>query len=468
MKGLRLFLCSCLLSLTTLILADGLAPTYPIPALSGSGSDVFSSYNSKNNQFFLTWYDGGENYICFAIYDTEGNLQSINFQLFNGPVYPESDIITSYNFLENKFFLSWLAYPPNPAYAILSADGSVVLDPQSFSSVTASGNVANCFNSRDRHYFLSWTSSDGYSYFAIIDEHGGVFVNPTQIPNTVNTATNTYCIYNSFNNQYLVSWGGSDGMPFFAIFDNMGNQLSGPTGVPDSLSSSGVTSSYNTLQNQYFLTWKDTSQNTTCAIISSDGAIVQGPKALNGLIGSGGDVWTTYNIQNNQFFITQRGSDGMTPLLFVSDAQGNEVVGPTEISNYGWTAYGNVYNCYDISHDKFFISWGAVWENDFFSPFPNGAYYTTYTSTPPITLSGQRKSNRFVNYIEFFNVLEWKQSQASSVVKYNIYRSGQLIATVPATQRSYVDHNQPNTQVTYSIASVDENNQESASVSTTF
>lgn len=60
---------------------------------------------------------------------------------------------------------------------------------------------------------------------------------------------------------------------------------------------------------------------------------------------------------------------------------------------------------------------------------------------PPASISGKRKTNRFPVESEIFNQIKWTASPSPSVVAYEIFRNGKLIATVSANVLQYQDHN---------------------------
>lgn len=71
---------------------------------------------------------------------------------------------------------------------------------------------------------------------------------------------------------------------------------------------------------------------------------------------------------------------------------------------------------------------------------------------PPHTLSGTQKRNRFLMETEYFNELHFELIDPVEATAFRVYRNGQLIATLPPTDRTYVDHNQKkNKAVTYTV-----------------
>lgn len=83
----------------------------------------------------------------------------------------------------------------------------------------------------------------------------------------------------------------------------------------------------------------------------------------------------------------------------------------------------------------------------------------------PITnLYGKHLLNKFLNCEEYVNTLSWTPSPWSLAKTTLIFRNDILIATLPASQTSYQDHNQ-NKPVTYTLITIDESGNQSAPIS---
>lgn len=94
---------------------------------------------------------------------------------------------------------------------------------------------------------------------------------------------------------------------------------------------------------------------------------------------------------------------------------------------------------------------------------------TTFGSEPPspvlpaTNVGGHQVSNNFGVQSELFNTFHWSASASTNIASYRIYRSGQLITTLPATKTEYTDHNRKKgVTYTYEIVAVDTDGNTSA------
>jgi hypothetical protein len=90
-------------------------------------------------------------------------------------------------------------------------------------------------------------------------------------------------------------------------------------------------------------------------------------------------------------------------------------------------------------------------------------------TAPPTNLHGSTCTNKFVTQSDHVNIITWLPSSDPAVVVYNLYRNGDLIATIPAQgPYAYFDHNRcTRIEDTYTLIAVDVNGVESVPVSIT-
>ena len=308
----------------------------------------------------------------------------------------------------------------------------------------------------NNEYALTWGSVAGVVYFAIIDAQGNVVVPATAISDSAVNASggyNVFVSYNSVANQYFFTWQDSlNNVPHFAIYNANGTVHVAVTAIPspDSVTAPFLVSSYNTLENQYLITWNDENQNGYFALYDAAGTAVVPATLFADTVSefNYGSVFSSYNPQKNAYFLTWESVDGNSQYALL-DASGAVSVAATDIPNVtGVVDYGFVTNSYGINDGAFFISWIGPESST------NG-YFAIYGQiNPPSQASGQHLLNRFANYGEYFNKLQWTMSTTPNITNYNVYRAGNLIAMLPPLQTTYEDHNQPNVPQLYSITAV--------------
>lgn len=88
---------------------------------------------------------------------------------------------------------------------------------------------------------------------------------------------------------------------------------------------------------------------------------------------------------------------------------------------------------------------------------------------PPPEIFSKTCVDRYPNFSDRINIICWTASPSPSVVAYNIYRNGVLIATIPATDRlSYCDHNRCSRQTdVYTVTAVGSDGNESLPITIT-
>ncbi len=468
--SLKMYICT-LLFLCSGLRADTLGPTTLINNGGNPlGAPPYSCFNTQTNQFFVGWISG---FIYSSLYSPDGTQQSGPTLLVDnsGPVNPFTLPGSCYNSTNNEFLISYLGQGAEVSawFNILDQNGNSIVGPTSLEN--PGGDQANslvlcCYNSTNNEYALTWGSVGNLCYFAVIDKTGNVVVPTMAIADATINANGGYNIfisYNSIDNQYFFTWQGLDNNPYYAIYNADGTVSIPATLIPSegNINAPVLSSSYNSTDNQYLITWNDNTGDGFFAIYNAAGAAVVAATLFANTVSptNYGSVLSSYNSKNNEYFLTWQGVDGNSHYA-IYDADGVVFIGATTIPNVtGVTDFGFVTNSYSVNANAFFISWiGPIVTQD--------GYYAVYTRTPPPPNppsqgTGQHNLNRFANYGEYFNTLQWHLSISSDVANYKIYRGDSLIATLPPTQTTYQENNQPNKSVIYSITAVDIYGQES-------
>lgn len=110
----------------------------------------------------------------------------------------------------------------------------------------------------------------------------------------------------------------------------------------------------------------------------------------------------------------------------------------------------------------------VVWSTD---PVSTQSIQIVYTGNPaptaPSHLKGNQVKTRFLTQTAYNNEIRWSASTTPSVISYNIYRNGELVATVPATSPLfYQDPNARKKEVyTYEVTAVNAQGLESTPIS---
>jgi len=330
---------------------------------------IFSSYNSTNDQFFLTWWDINENNINFMAYNSDESIAVPATALFTDTITPLSDVVSCYNSHLDEYFVVWNEYTTaSPMFTVLDSDGNVI-EPMTALSVneasTPVANVSCSYNSTDHQYFLTWVNSTAQSFFAIVNEDGTEEVAETEIPNVDGVQTggvNLISSYNSTENQYFLTWGGSDFGVYFAIYDATGAAVQTATLIPDSNGYSDVANCYNSTNNQYFIPWRDGSGIVYFSIYNEDGTQVSSPQEISDFSSDiiYGPVSCSHNSVENNYFLAAVAPDTTSINYTILSDEGEIVLTPQSIPNPSdLLTHKAVYTSYGETSDEVFITWTA-------------------------------------------------------------------------------------------------------------
>jgi len=207
-----------------------------IPSVSGQltadFTDSFVTYNSQVNEYLFTWLSavGGVNGVAFAIYDADGNA------VVPAQIIPQNSSLntnshppfSSYNSTNNQYFITWSAIDNGfhrGFFAIYNRSGvEIVPATEIVTSLSGSGffSAPVCsYNIRNNQYFVSWDDSFTQALCSIFDANGDVIASDIVIPLLSGNAP-IGLVFNSFNPQddeYFITWYSSGNTcAYFNIF----------------------------------------------------------------------------------------------------------------------------------------------------------------------------------------------------------------------------------------------------------
>lgn len=146
----------------SLISADGTAlqNDIPIPGEPLSYKSIATCYNSRNNEFFLTWFDTlGRTYFCTL--DSSGRLKTPS-TLVPGLVFDiYYDLYCSFNPVNNTFLISGPNIPHETSqsqFCVISSKGEYVVAPTTLNNPTgynSSEFTFSSFGSKNDSFFMT-------------------------------------------------------------------------------------------------------------------------------------------------------------------------------------------------------------------------------------------------------------------------------------------------------------------------
>lgn len=424
---------------------------------------AFPVFNSATNKFFVGWISDS---LYYSLYTTDGTLSSgPNLLVENGDVVsPFTLPITSYNSTSNQFLASYMGSSESTQrtwYNILDQNGTIMSGPNPTNNVAdneSNSLVWSCYNSTDNVYAMAWGSTNNLGFFSIINADGTIAKNSTAISTCSVDANGGYNVavsYNSSNNRYLFTWqDADDSTPCYAIYaSNSNNPTLVAAGTLDGsdLTSPIVASCYNSTANVWFITWTDTANKGYFTTIDPSGNIITSTRQFSANVGQTNlaGITSSYNEQNDEYLLTWESADNKvmygTCKLGTTTTITTAILDDTLASN----VYGSVFHAYSNGNtNKSFITWIKL--------TPQNGYYATFARyLPTLTyLKAERVLNRFALYGEYFNRLTWVPTSLNNLASYKVYRNDTLISTLPTTQTTYEDHNQPNIVANYSIKAI--------------
>ncbi len=412
-----------------------------ITTASGGSYDVSSACNPKTGTVVATWVDVNTQDPYYAVY-MSGSWSSAQTITSNPSLNGYLDVNVTFNPVTDEFMATWgLNSDSTPYYSLYNgstwstpapiATPADVLDVVFAAANTSTGDVVASWVTRSGNHIMVATYSDG-SWGA-----------PVQIGDSLAVGIeDAYVVYDPSRNTMMVTWAGartSFRFPYYSIYN--GTDWSAPATIDTVSVYDDVFTCFDPQSNTIIATWINTSSPQIPYYSIFDGTEWSVPASFGG--GSANvyyDVSVAYN-----------------PTLLATIATWTNRTGP------------NVFPSFSIYNET---SWQAV-ESITTDIEPYGLTYVTFTPffatiSPPTSLRGTQKKNRFSLVFECYNTIKWASSPSSGVMGYNIYKNGQRIASVGVDTLSYVQHNQPFRQMTtYAVTAFDANNNESEPISVT-
>lgn len=374
---LSVFLTSLLFVLPVYAGLGPVTEVTPDPMYEYTVYSVFSSYNSLNNQYLLTWHSTDDltgDCISAAIYSYNSNGTWSGNELILIPadqnIDTGSEVVSCYNRHSNEYFITWDNSGGSIEFVIVDANAQIVVDITDIdTSVGDLGDVQCCFNSTSNQYFVTWGKTPtGFAaelYFAIVNEDGTIALPATQITGATADSATPFCCYNSRDNQYLVSWVDNDSPhnPYFILYDAFGNIVTSATAIDFSGAYVACSNCYNSRDNQFFLSWYNLQGvDNYSAVLSASGDVVVSPTAL-GFSSAGGFVipnYCTYNSVNNTILLTGATESGNAQYALLSN-RGVVLSGPSSVASAdGYQLINKVYSSFNSLMNQSFISWTEV------------------------------------------------------------------------------------------------------------
>ena len=78
----------------------------------------------------------------------------------------------------------------------------------------------------------------------------------------------------------------------------------------------------------------------------------------------------------------------------------------------------------------------------------------TQVALPPSGISGESIGDEYLTFTDRLHIIRWKASPGLCTSNYEVFRNGELIATVSANTLEYIDHNRNNQTDTYSVRAI--------------
>ena len=352
-------------------------------------STPFSSYNVQEDNFLLTWNasDQTSNYIYASIYNSQGSVVVPTKKIFSENFNPQNAITSCYNSKNNQYLITWYDYALGITFALLDSEAILIKGPLNLQDTRTSGNINCCFNPFTQQYFLSWAATPSFNdyppYFAIINSDGTVFKGATLI-NCVNSQAanggNINCCFNTKTQQYLMAWTSTpSNKPFFSIINADGSIFKNDIAI-EGESYKSIATCYNSREDTYFLTWFQTGGAVYYCTLDKNGIIIENPKLLPDLLfDDTSDLYCTYNPLNNNFLIS--GPSTPAPLksqFCVISSQGEYVYPPTILENpNNKNSPGMTFSSFGSKKDTFIMTRTT-------EGFAK-SYFQLFTQTPPPT-----------------------------------------------------------------------------------
>lgn len=244
-----------------------------IPSQPKADNNIFSCYNSKENQVIFSWTDGNSGHPFFAVYDCTTYSFLIDAEAigssYTGQAY--NNVFCSYNSKDNTVLFSWKEDSSKSLYYSLYdfSTQSFLINPTEIADGNFEGyqNLYSCYNSKENTFILTWSSDSYKPFYAVLEGNAESFrVPPTQIRSDVyfSDVSDIFVSYDPALNTALLSWCQFGFQtPYFAVY-HFGSNLfpNPPSQITDIYGLETVTSSYNSQTRSFFVTWLNDDNNS--------------------------------------------------------------------------------------------------------------------------------------------------------------------------------------------------------------
>ena len=239
--------------------------------------DVMCCYNSVDNQYCLSWSAINLSSVAmsyFAIVDHLGNVvqgETLIPAVTGQTTGIDTNVFVTYNPKNNEYLFTWagdnINLSPSPAvFAIYDASGNVVVPatsiPQPGDFNLESSTIYSCYNNINNQYFIAWLSYSTHlsiysGFFTVYDALGNIVVSATAISSPSFMYETPICSYNVRNNQYLLSWNALYSQALCCVVDTNGSVVFPTTSIGTLTlnDQSVVFNSFAATSDSYFITW---------------------------------------------------------------------------------------------------------------------------------------------------------------------------------------------------------------------
>lgn len=245
----------------------------PIPngvKVPSQGSFIYPSFNTLGGLFMVTWLDGTSSpnlpyYITFngSSWTPAAATSIPGATLQSGPY-----IYSTANTQNGEFFITWKAVGGSAYYYIgtplLSSSGALGTAQVIPNSSMAGFQVFPSFDPNSGHYVVTWVDqTSSLPMFTVFN--GFSWTVPEVIPGT-GVANLSGAIYSSLDPSdglLLYTWTGASDAIYYATYDsNVLLRWSAPSIIPNSmLSISPIFSSFDAVNRMFMVTWRDQTSN---------------------------------------------------------------------------------------------------------------------------------------------------------------------------------------------------------------
>ncbi len=425
-----------------LVNASNLNTLYPIISL---------CYKTGSNELLAAWSDNtGTGHFC--------TYNGISWSETFNPALIAGAINLCYFPTINKVVAAWVGAGSLPLYSVYSS-GSWSPAAPIIAGGPFTGSIALSYNPSVNKIVAVWIAPGGTGTVAAFDGTTWAQLAPLTAP----VASSDFSMVFDVNtNRTIAIWADAGSIPNYATYDGTWTTLGAITGAPQTVRPMQLCSNPSNGNLLVSIVDKVTSLPWYALYIGGwvGAGQIPGSSAVNSAPFS--QISLTLDTNTQEFLASWK--DNATSLPYYSIyAMSSWKAAPAQIAAAPTSSFPVV----PITYDSTAQSTLALWSN-----VPSYAVYSSSGPTPPTpspvsSFAGEQKNNNFGLVTELYNALTWGPSPSTTIVAYQIYRNGTLIATVPATELSYNDNNQKKQTVTYSIVAIDNVGASSSSTSIT-